>query len=75
MNLVTMGIGLAALTYGVYTTVQRKKAPEKFGKLTAMKKQYGEKGGNAVHVIAYSLIPMGFGLAALALGYFGFTLF
>lgn len=75
MNLVTMAIGAAALAYGIYTLIQRKKAPEKFGKLAAMKKQFGEKAGSIVHTISYSLIPIGFGIVVLAMGFMGVALF
>ena len=58
-------IGLFAVTFGIFTLVQRKRNPGSFHKIDAMKKAYGEKAGYAIHVVSYSLIPILFGIAIL----------
>ncbi len=75
MNPVTMAVGAAAFLYGIYTFYLRSSNPTKLGKLTAMKDRWGDKGGLAIHVIAYSIVPMVFGLVMLVTGYQGFALF
>lgn len=75
MNPVTMLIGAAALAYGIYTLYLRQSAPEKFGKLAAMKKQWGPTAGNAVHLVAYSILPLVFGIVLLVTGWQGAGLF
>jgi low temperature requirement protein LtrA len=58
MDLVTISTGAAISLYGVYTLVMRTKAPEKFGKLTAMKAKYGDSTGTAAHILAYTVLPI-----------------
>jgi hypothetical protein len=36
----------------------RAASPGKLGKLAAMKKQWGERGGTIVHVIGYTVVPI-----------------
>jgi hypothetical protein len=38
-------LGVAAVLFGLYTAYLRATTPEKLGKLDAMKKQWGERGG------------------------------
>jgi hypothetical protein len=59
-------LGIAALAYGLYTGYARTASPEKFGKLQAMKKQWGESTGNIVHLVAYTVVPIVVGLALIA---------
>ena len=42
----------------MFTLVLRIKDPSRFGKLEAMKKTWGEKGGTAVHVFGYTVAPI-----------------
>jgi hypothetical protein len=57
MNL-NLLLGVAAVLYGVYTAWVRARAPEQFAKLDAMKKQWGERVGTAVHVVGYTVVPI-----------------
>lgn len=51
-------LGVFALGFGLYTLYARAASPNKFGKLEAMKKQWGERGGTIVHVVAYTVMPI-----------------
>jgi hypothetical protein len=64
-----------AVCYGLYTTWARVKKPEQFAKLDAMKKQWGEKAGTAIHVIAYTVVPILFGIVMIIKGLQGGSLF
>lgn len=75
MNWVTMGIGIAAILYGVFTLFLRFTAPEKFGKLEAMKERLGEKAGLAFHFFSYTVIPIAVGVSLVIAGIKGATLF
>ena len=59
-------LGVAAILFGLYTAYARATAPEKLGKLDAMKKQWGERGGAAVHIIGYTAVPIVVGLILVA---------
>jgi hypothetical protein len=65
MNL-NLLLGIAALGYGLYTGYVRATSPEKFGKLAAMKKQWGDRAGMIVHVVAYTIIPLIVGIVLIA---------
>lgn len=75
MNWITIGVGVAAFLYGVYTLIMRLKAPEKFGKLEPMKQFWGEKAGPVVHFIGYTLVPMIAGIVFVVAGMKGLALF
>jgi hypothetical protein len=62
---VNLLIGLAAVLYGLYTAYIRATAPEKLGKLRAMRQQWGESTGTTVHVIAYTVAPIAIGIVLL----------
>jgi len=51
-------LGVFSLGYGLYTLYVRATTPEKFGKLAAMKKQWGDRGGMIVHVVGYTILPI-----------------
>lgn len=51
-------LGVAALGFGLYTLYVRSTTPEKLGKLDAMKKQWGNRNGTIVHVVAYTVAPV-----------------
>lgn len=59
--------GLFALGYGIYTIYLRRNSPEKFGKLSKMKTAYGEKVGNIIHLIFYTIIPIVVGVVFLVI--------
>jgi hypothetical protein len=77
MNPVTTIIGVLAVCYGLYTTWARArvKKAEQFAKLDAMKKRWGEKAGTAIHVIAYTVVPIVFGIVMIIRGLQGGSLF
>ena len=57
MNPITMGLGIMAVLYGLYTFYVRASKPEKFGKLAAMQEKFGKKAGYTIHLVAYSIAP------------------
>ena len=54
-------LGIICVLYGVFTVIARIIKPEMFSKLNRMKEAYGEKAGYAIHLVSYSLIPIGTG--------------
>ncbi|MEM1182817.1 MAG: hypothetical protein AAGM22_31015 [Acidobacteriota bacterium] len=75
MDLITVGLGLAAILYAGYTFYVRSQNPEAFGKLTAMQDRWGEKAGTALHLVAYSIVPFIFGGVLVVGGLNGYALF
>jgi hypothetical protein len=75
MNWISLTVGLFALVYGLYSIYARLKFPEKFGKLEAMKKAYGTRIGNLIHIFNYTLIPIGFGIMMIFAGIWGVPIF
>lgn len=75
MNLVTIGIGLAAICFGCYTTLLRFKNPSKLGKLGPMKARWGDTAGPAIHTVAYSVAPVAAGISFCVAGVNGVALF
>ena len=75
MNPVTVGLGVMAVLYGAYTMYVRASKPEKFGKLVAMQERFGKKAGYTIHLIAYSIAPLGFGAIMIFAGKNGYSLF
>ncbi|MDJ0708537.1 MAG: hypothetical protein QNJ46_35165 [Leptolyngbyaceae cyanobacterium MO_188.B28] len=65
MNPLTGLSGGGAIAYGFYTLLLRSQNPTKFGKLTAMKEQWGEQMGSLIHLVAYSIISIAFGVIML----------
>jgi hypothetical protein len=61
-------IGVAAISYGIYTGVLRLLKPEKLGKLGPMKDRYGAGAGSFIHFIGYTASPIAFGVVALLAG-------
>ena len=57
-------VGLAILTigYGIFTTVIRIVKPTMLKKYIYMQKKYGNRIGFIIHFVAYSLLPMLFGV-------------
>lgn len=62
---ITLLTGCGALLFGIGTFILRLKAPEKFGKLEAMKERWGERNGRSLHVFAYSVVPVLFGISMI----------
>jgi hypothetical protein len=75
MNILTIVLGILCIGYGIYTAIMRAKAPEKFGKLEAMKKKFGDKAGQIVHIVSYTIVPILVGVAFFVSGLFGLSLF
>ncbi len=65
MDLMTAGIGALVVAYGCYTAYARMKAPQQFRKLEAMKKFWGVRAGIAIHVVAYTIVPILAGIAMI----------
>jgi hypothetical protein len=74
MDMVTMGIGGLLCLYGVYTMTMRTRSPEKFGKLKAMKDKYGDSNGLAIHIMAYTVVPIVVGIVVSFAGFNGLSL-
>jgi hypothetical protein len=68
-------IGFFALGFGIVTAVIRKRSPERFPKLQAMKERLGEKAGSRLHIVGYSLVPILVGIIFLLAGFFGISIF
>jgi hypothetical protein len=75
MNPVTIVIGATAIVFGIYTLYLRTKNPAKLGKLEAMQTRWGATAGVVVHMVAYSLLPILFGIVVLFVGFRGGSLF
>ncbi len=75
MNMVTIAIGGAALVFGVYSIYLRLTNPNKLGKLAPMKEKFGEKPGNLIHLVAYSIVPLIFGIIIIYTGISGVSIF
>jgi hypothetical protein len=54
-------MGFALLGFGCYTLYLRINSRDKLGKLASMKNFFGEKTGNILHLIFYSILPIIFG--------------
>jgi len=61
-------LGVFALAFGLYTLFARMYAPNRLWKLEPMKKQWGEKVGVTIHVLAYTVLPLVLGAILLANG-------
>jgi len=75
MHLPTVLIGAAAILFGIYTAWARIARPQQFAKLEAMKKSLGPTAGNVVHLIAYTLVPIGVGVVFVLTGLQGRSIF
>ena len=51
-------IGVSLIGFGIFTLVARLMGLNVFSKRDAMKKAYGGNGGEAVHLIAYTALPI-----------------
>jgi len=75
VNPVTVLIGVAAIAYGSYTAWARRAKPEQFKKLEPMKNVWGNRGGQVVHVIGYTVVPIIVGIVLVWSGLQGTSLF
>jgi hypothetical protein len=75
MNLTTVLVGAALIAYGGYTFWARRARPATFRKLEPMKALWGEKPGQWIHVIGYSVLPVVLGLLLLRHGWLGGSVF
>jgi len=62
--------GAACILYGLFTAFMRITHPEGFGKIEPMKKLWGEKVGATMHFLAYTLLPITFGVFLILTGIF-----
>lgn len=72
---IEMAIGALVIAYGIFTLYTRIRFPERLPKLAAMKRVYGNKAGEIVHVIFYTIIPIVFGLILLISGILNVNVF
>ncbi len=75
MDFITFAIGCFALLFGLYSIYARIKQPEMLGKLDAMKARWGNQAGVTLHVISYTVVSIGVGVAFIFLGLQGVSLF
>jgi hypothetical protein len=75
MNTVTMIVGAAVFSFGLYVTILRQTRPQKLSKLQALKDLFGEKNGNTIHLFAYSIAPLVAGAVFLFAGSRGVSQF
>jgi len=75
MNLLTVLIGVAMIVFGVVTLVLREVKPAAFAKLEPMRQRFGHVPGTTIHVIGYSLVPIGAGAVFIMRGLAGQSFF
>ena len=69
-------IGILALLYGLYTIYLRvRKDSKAWGKLEKMKEVYGEKAGNVIHIISYTIVPIAVGIVGIVAYCLGIKVF
>ncbi len=71
MDPVTIGLGVFGLGFGGYTSLLRFTNPAKLGKLEPMRQKFGAAAGTAIHLVAYSVAPIVFGIVMLVAGFRG----
>lgn len=75
MNTITILVGAAAFAFGLYNAILRRTNPQKLSRLQAMKDLFGDKNGDTVHLLAYTVTPMLAGAVFLFAGSRGVSLF
>jgi hypothetical protein len=75
MNLMTVLVGAAAIAFSLFTLIARVKKPRLFRKLQPMKDHWGPRAGVAIHVVAYTIVPLVFGVVTVLSGLAGGSLF
>ena len=66
MDILNTIFGLLAISFGIYSFIIRRNNPDKFGKLEKMKQFYGDKAGNVIHIVFYSIAPIALGIVLIA---------
>ena len=74
MNIMAIVLGVLCIIYGIFTAIMREKSPERFGKLEAMKKKFGDKRGKVIHIVSYTFVPILAGIVFVVCGFFGVSL-
>jgi hypothetical protein len=74
MNIITLVLGIFCFVYGIFSIILRIKSPEKFGKLEAMKKKFGDKSGMVIYIIFYSILPILAGIVLIVCGMLGISI-
>ena len=74
VNFFTLGLGILALAYGLYTLYARIVSQKTFGKLDAMKKVWGPKTGVFIHLFAYTILPIILGIILIFSGLKGVSI-
>lgn len=75
MNNSTLFFGIAFIAYGLFSAIMRFVKPSFFKKLEPMKKRWGDKAGNAIHFIAYIIVPLAAGGFFIYAGMHGIKIF
>ncbi len=75
MNTTSFVLGILAVGFGLFTLYVRFAHPSWFGKLEAMKKQWGSATGNAMRIFGYTIVPIVVGIALIVAGIKGISLF
>jgi hypothetical protein len=71
MNLAGVLIGVAMVAFGLATLVLRQVKPAAFRKLQPMRERFGYVLGTIIHVVFYSLVPIGAGIVFIIRGIAG----
>ena len=74
MDPLTTGIGVICICFGLYTAIIRVNSPQKFVKLEAMKQKFGKKTGTFIHKVAYTFLPLVFGVIMTFAGIKGISI-
>ena len=74
VNLTTIAFGCVPLLFALFTLVARVRHPHMFAKLAPMQQRFGKRLGTALHIIAYSLVPLAFGLTVIHAGVRGVSI-
>ena len=75
MNRTTIGIGIAAILFGLYSLYLRISGNDKFEKLKGMQERFGEKNGGMIHLVLYCIAPAIFGIIMIIAGRRGYAMF
>ena len=74
MNLITIGLGAFAIIFGIGMFILRASRLEKFGERENFFKRFTKKSAYTPYLIAYSIIPIIFGVFLILAGYRGYAL-
>lgn len=75
MNRLTVGIGIAAMFFGIYSLYLRLTGNDRFGKLKGMRDRFGENNGGWIHLLLYCIVPVIFGIIMVMAGREGYAIF